>query len=59
MRNILVAALIIAVSSHAYAQIARDIDFGCSDDYGVNICGTSFESSDNQIGFSEQNTSSL
>jgi len=55
MNTILVAALFIAVSSHTYAQIAKDTGFDCGDYYGLNICGTSFESSDSQIDSFEQN----
>jgi hypothetical protein len=55
MKSNLIAALVLAVSSHSYAQVAGDIDFDCSDYYGLNVCGASFESSDNQISSIEQN----
>jgi hypothetical protein len=54
-KKIRVAALFIAVSSNTFAQVAGNIGFDCSDYYGLNICGASFESSDSQIDFVEKN----
>jgi hypothetical protein len=59
LKKILVAALCMAVPSLTCAQGAGDIDYDCSDYYGFNICGTSFEASDNQTELVEQNAGTL
>jgi hypothetical protein len=55
MKNMLIAALLIAAATQPHAEAYKGVDSDCSDFFGLNVCAGSFESTTRHITYVEEN----